>query len=141
MKMSSYRLLQRGVGGVLTACVLVVVPAVVAGLLFEAIVVTRVLDASNNDVTGRSLPPRTVVDDEATVTRSAAAPSGVPDPTGVVDFTLYDNGICNGTVVATDPGEPLAGDTATSASFTTPAAGGTFSYRAHYGGDLNYSPA
>ena len=41
-------------------------------------------------------------------------------------------------MVATDPNKPLVGGTATSVTFTTPAAGGSFSYLAHYNGDANY---
>ena len=40
--------------------------------------------------------------------------------------------------VATDANKPLSGGTATSANFTTPASGGSFSYLAHYNGDANY---
>src|SRR5262249_22599490 len=81
----------------------------------------------------------TVVHDEATVTKTAATPAAVPAPTGTVDFTLYNGGSCNGTVAATDPAKPLnAGGVATSATFTTPAGGGSFSYLAHYNGDANY---
>ena len=81
----------------------------------------------------------TVVHDEATVTRTAATPAAVPNPTGTVTFTLYATARCIGTVVATDPNKPLdASGLATSATFTTPAAGGSFSYLAHYNGDANY---
>src|SRR5262249_39730876 len=46
---------------------------------------------------------------------------------------------CNGSVVSTDPNEPLnASGVATSTTFTTPAASGSFSYLAHYNGDANY---
>jgi hypothetical protein len=56
-----------------------------------------------------------------------------------VTFTLYNNGTCNGTVLATDTNEPLnASGVATSATFTTPNAAGSFSYLAHYNGDANY---
>jgi hypothetical protein len=61
----------------------------------------------------------------------------VPDPTGTVTFTLFDNGTCNGNVVVTDPNEPLVSGTATSTTFTTPSSG-SFSYLAHYNGDANY---
>ena len=77
--------------------------------------------------------------DEATVAKTAGTPAGVPAPTGTVTFTLYDNGTCNGNVLATDANKPLNGSgVATSATFTTPATGGTFSYLAHYNGDANY---
>src|SRR5262249_7501214 len=105
-------------------------------------IVTHVRDANGTDLTGNNqVVPGTVVHDEATVARTADTPAAVPDPTGTVDFTLFTGLTCNGTVVATDPGEPLnASGLATSATFTTPAAGGTFSYLAHYGGDANYPP-
>jgi hypothetical protein len=96
-----------------------------------------VRDAANNDITNTTVAGGTVVHDEATVARAAGTPAAVPDPTGTVDFTLFDNGTCNGNVVATDPGKALVAGTATSATFTTPA-NGSFSYRAHYNGDANY---
>lgn len=102
-------------------------------------VTTNVRDAANNDVTGQSVTGGTVVHDEATVAASSATPAGVPAPTGTATFTLYDNGTCNGNVVATDANEPLdASGLAPSVSFTTPVAGGSFSYTAHYNGDANY---
>jgi hypothetical protein len=104
-------------------------------------VTTKVRDASNNDVTGSTtITPGTVVHDEATVTRTAGTPAGVSaNPTGSVTFTLFNGTGCNGTVVATDSNKPLdAGGVATSATFTTPAAGGPFSYLAHYNGDGTY---
>ena len=76
--------------------------------------------------------------DEATVTRTAATPAVVPNPTGTVTFTLYSSLTCTGTVLATDPNKALNGSgLATSVTFTTPAAG-SFSYLAHYNGDANY---
>ncbi len=106
----------------------------------DVTVVTHVRDAAGVDVTNSTtITPGTVVHDEATVTRTAATPAAVPDPTGTVTFTLFNGTTCNGTVVATDPNKPLgAGGLATSATFTTPAAGGPFSYLAHYNGDANY---
>ena len=57
-------------------------------------------------------------------------------------FTLYTGGTCNGTVVATDSNKALnASGVAKSATFTTPTAGGSFSYLAHYNGDANYPAA
>jgi len=101
--------------------------------------VTHVRDAANNDITNTTVNAGTVVHDEATVAKTAGTPAGVPAPTGSVTFTLYDNGTCNGTVLATDANKPLSSGTATSATFTTPAAtAGTFSYLAHYNGDANY---
>jgi hypothetical protein len=100
---------------------------------------TKVRDAAGNDITGQAVAGGTVVHDEATVAKVAGTPASVPNPTGTVSFTLYNNGSCNGTVVATDPNKPLNGNgVATSATFTTPNGGGSFSYRAHYNGDANY---
>ena len=102
-------------------------------------IVTHVRDAANNDITNTTVPSGTVVHDEATVAKAAGTPAAVPAPTGTVTFTLFNNGTCNGTVVATDPNKPLnASGVATSATFTTPDSGGVFSYLAHYNGDANY---
>jgi hypothetical protein len=103
-------------------------------------VTTKVLDAQNNDITGSTtVNVGTVVLDQATVTSTAGTPAGVPAPTGSVTFTLFSGNGCSGTVVATDPNEPLgAGGVATSATFTTPSTAGSFAYLAHYNGDANY---
>jgi hypothetical protein len=106
-------------------------------------VVTNVLDASNTDVTGSTtIPPGTVVHDQATVGKTASTPAAVPNPTGTVTFTLFNGTGCSGAPVSTDPNEPMnAGGVATSVTFTTPAGGGPFSYQAHYNGDANYPQA
>ncbi len=98
-------------------------------------VTTKVL-AGSTDVTGSTtITPGTVVHDEATV----STPVGAPAATGNVTFTLFNGTTCNGTVVSTDPSEPLNGSgVADSVTFTTPSAGGPFSYLAHYNGDANY---
>jgi len=102
-------------------------------------VATHVRNAANQDITNTTVPAGTVVHDEATVSKAAGTPASVPDPTGTVDFTLYDNGTCNGAVLATDPGKALnASGTATSATFTTPNVTASYSYLAHYNGDANY---
>jgi len=104
---------------------------------------TRVLDAANNDVTGSTtITAGTVVHDEATVTKTAATPAAVPAPTGTVTFALFNGTGCSGVPASTDPNEPLnAAGVATSVTFTTPGAGGQFSYTAHYNGDANYPQA
>jgi hypothetical protein len=102
-------------------------------------VTTVIREPANNDVGGVTLGGGFVIHDEATVTKTSGTPASVPNPTGTVDFTLYDNGTCNGNVVASDPNKPLgATGIATSATFTIPAAVGTYSYLAHYNGDANY---
>jgi hypothetical protein len=104
----------------------------------DDVVTTRVLDATNTEVTNTTVTAGTVVHDEATVAKTANTPAGVPDPTGTVSFTLFDNGTCNGAVVDTDPNVALNAGVATSKDFTTPAANASFSYLAHYNGDVNY---
>ena len=105
----------------------------------DDLVTTKVLDASNTDVTGSTtILPGTVVHDQATVAKTAGTPASVPAPTGTVTFTLFNGTGCSGTTVSTGDTEPLVAGVANSATFTTPAAGGPFSYLAHYDGDSNY---
>ena len=94
-------------------------------------VTTVVRDAAGNDIGNTIVGGGTVVHDEAKVAKATGTPTPVPNPTGTVNFTLYDNGTCDGNVVATDPNKPLnASGTATSATFTTPAVLGPYSYKA-----------
>jgi hypothetical protein len=91
---------------------------------------------------GASITSGTVVHDEATVTKTAATPAAVPAPTGTVTFTLFNGTGCTGAPASTDANEPLnATGAATSVTFTTPGAGGPFSYAAQYNGDANYPQA
>jgi hypothetical protein len=108
-----------------------------------AVVTTRVLDPNGVDLTNnQQVTPGTIVHDEATVAKAPGTPAGVPAPTGTVTFSLFANGNCTAPPQSTDPNEPLnAAGVATSVTFTTPAAGGSFSYRAQYSGDANYPPA
>jgi hypothetical protein len=101
-------------------------------------VTTKVLDAQNNDITGKTVNAGTEVHDQATVTRTAGTPAGVPDPTGSVTFTLFSGSGCSGTELAKEANVPLASGVATSKPFTTPSTAGSFSYLAHYNGDANY---
>jgi hypothetical protein len=96
-------------------------------------VTTHVHDAAHQDVTNAVIPAGTVVHDNAAVTKAAGTPAAVPDPTGTVSYTLYDNGTCNGNVIAIDANVPLGTESST---FTTVA--GMYSYLAHYNGDANY---
>jgi hypothetical protein len=102
-------------------------------------VTTVVRDAADHDVAGTTLGGGVVVHDEATVTKTSGTPSDAPNPSGTVTFTLYDNGTCNGSVLATDANKPLdANGKATTVGFAIPAVVGTYSYLAHYNGDANY---
>ncbi len=101
-------------------------------------VTTQVHNPAHQDITNTAVTGGTVVHDKATVARLAGTPAAVPDPSGSVTFTLYNNGTCNGTVLATSANVALSGGVAESATFTTPNAAGNFSYRAHYNGDANY---
>jgi hypothetical protein len=102
---------------------------------------TFVRDASGNDITGKTdVAPGTVVHDEFTTGTTDPGPPPVPPPGGTVDFTLYGDLTCGnngGAVLATDPGKTVTNGLASSVTFTTPAAGGTFSYLASYNGDPN----
>jgi hypothetical protein len=60
-------------------------------------------------------------------------------PAGTVDFTLFDNGTCNGQILAVDAGKPLSNGIAVSVGFA--ATSGAFSYRAHYNGQAGVYPA
>jgi hypothetical protein len=106
----------------------------------DDVVTTTVRDAANNDITNnQQVTPGTVVHDTATVAEAPGTPAGVPAPTGTVTFTLFANGTCTAPPQSTDANEPLnASGVATSVTFTTPAAAGSFSYLAHYNGDPNY---
>src|SRR5262249_53674475 len=96
-------------------------------------VATHVRDANGSDVTNQTVPAGTPAHDGATGTRLAGPPAGVPDPTGTVTFTLFPGNGCTGNALAPDANKPLnASGLATSATFTTPAAGGQFSYSATY---------
>ena len=103
-------------------------------------VTTRVLNAANADITGTSVAAGTIVHDEATV--AAVAPGGAGTPTGTVNFTLFLSNNCTGTVVASDSGEALNGSgVATSVPFTTPSTPASYSYLAHYNGQVGVYPA
>ena len=80
------------------------------------------------DITGGTVDVGTDVHDKAIVTGSLGT------PTGTVDFTLYDNGACDGTVISTEDNVPLVGGIAESGIYTT-VAEGSFSYMVHYDGD------
>lgn len=83
----------------------------------------------------------TVIHDFAEV--KVKGPGLTLDPTGTVNFYLYDNGTCDGTVVGSDLDVALAGGTpndatatAESKDFSTSALGvGTFSFHADYVSD------
>jgi hypothetical protein len=96
-------------------------------------ILTHVRNAANADITGTSVPAGTVVHDEFT---TGSTVGGTP-PAGTVNFTLYDNGTCNGNVLSTEPGVAVVGGLASSSTFTT-GSSGTFSYLAHYNGDGSY---
>src|SRR5262249_5973816 len=57
----------------------------------DDVVTTHVRDVNGADLTGQTVSTGTIVHDEATVAKAAGTPAGVPDPTGTVNFTLFDN--------------------------------------------------
>lgn len=108
----------------------------------DDVVTTNVRDTGGADVTGTTLAGGTVVHDEATVTKAIGTPAAVPNPTGTVDFTLFNTNNCTGNPIATDPGKALnASGVASSVTFTVPAAAGAYSYLAHYNGQTGVYPA
>jgi hypothetical protein len=72
-----------------------------------------------------------------TALRDVATVSGGFSPTGTVTFRLFSDSGCNAQVFTST--NALTGPTATSGWFT-PAAAGTYWWRAQYGGDVNNNP-
>ncbi|MDQ1425131.1 MAG: large repetitive protein, partial [Acidimicrobiaceae bacterium] len=95
---------------------------------------TDILNASGTVVT--SVVTGTVVHDKVFVSRDAATPAGVPDPTGSVIFHRFATIDCTGSAinqtVALTPGSP---STAITSDFAPTA---NMSYQAEYLGDANY---
>jgi hypothetical protein len=99
------------------------------------IVETEVHDAAHNNITNGSVLLGDVVHDLAIVS------GAVGTPQGTVDFTLYDNGTCDGNVISTENDVALVGGQAESSDYTTDTVG-SFSYMVHYDGDSpTYEPA
>jgi hypothetical protein len=101
----------------------------------DDVVSTKVLNASNADITNTTVSPGTVIHDQATVTKAAGTPASVPAPTGTVTFVLYNTTSCTGTPLSTETDNLVAG-VANAAPVTT--VSGTFGYLATYNGDPNY---
>jgi hypothetical protein len=98
------------------------------------------------DIQGGSVKVGTPIHDLAIVTGTGVP--DVPDPTGTVDFTLYEGLTCEGAVVEEWLDVPLdtgtAGDgisTAESGDFDTLGQPGDYSFSASYSGDTNFPPA
>src|SRR5581483_11725536 len=94
---------------------------------------TQIHDGDHQVVT--SVPLGTAVHDSATVTSANTSFK----PTGTVSFTFYGNGECSGDGVAAGSA-PLDGEgVADGSSVTSALAAGSYSFRAHYGGDSNFN--
>ncbi len=96
-------------------------------------VTTKIMNASNADITGTTVTVGTMIHDEATVS------GGFGMPTGTVDFTLYPNSTCTAPSGSTQTGLSLSGGIANSEALA--ATGTGMSYIAHYSGDSVYDPS
>lgn len=95
---------------------------------------TEVHNDAHADITNGIIAQGENVHDEVTVTGNG------PTPTGTVDFTLYDNLTCDGTVVDSDLGVALVSGVAES-SVQGALSNGGYSYLVNYSGDDNYNEA
>jgi hypothetical protein len=97
--------------------------------------VTKLALTFNPTISTTAQPSSTTV---GNTVADAATISGGYDPTGTVTFNLYDNPDATGTSLFTDT-EPLFGDTASSASYSTTAVGTEY-WVGTYNGDSNNNP-
>ena len=79
-----------------------------------------------------------LVHDSASVL-GLSSPFSVPG--GTIDFTFYPTIDCSGTGAASGSGIALSGGVAHPSSSQGPLSGGSYSFKAHYSGDLNYLAA
>ena len=104
----------------------------------SAAVVTHILDANGNDITGTTVPAQTTIHDTAVVTGTA----GFASPTGTVTFFRFSTIDCTGTsVTETASLTPSTPPTATAQTAPFTPAPGVLSYNAVYNGDANYPPS
>lgn len=97
-------------------------------------ITTTIHNGVHNTVT--TVPAGTTVHDSITVSGSSGT------PTGNVSLNWYTNGTCNGTAADTSGNFALSGGTVDATSFTeTPNTVGSYSFKAHYYGDTNYTAA
>ncbi len=94
---------------------------------------TTIHDATHNPVT--TINVNTVVHDSATVGGTGGT------PTGTVDFTWYTNGTCSAGATSSGTGVALFAGVADPSGTQTPAAAGSYSFKAHYNGDGTYAAA
>ena len=119
----------------------------------QAEIATEIRDAADNNITGTSVIPGTVIHDVAFVTGNQGGPDPGQGGSGscttsrpcTVTFRRFANDSCSGTPTSTE-NKPCVSDglgagscTATSSTFTTVQPPG-YSYLATYNGDSNYPP-
>src|SRR6266566_5128932 len=117
----------------------------------QAEIATEIRDAADNNITGTSVIPGTVIHDVAFVTGNQGGPDPGQGGSGscttsrpcTVTFRRFANDSCSGTPTSTE-NKPCVSDgpgagscTATSSTFTTVQPPG-YSYLATYNGDSNY---
>ena len=97
-------------------------------------VTTAIHNASHNVITTSAAG--------ATVHDSVTVGGGAATATGTVTFDFFSNGTCAGTPTATSSALSLSNGALDATTFTqTPTTEGSYSFKAHYSGDSNYSPA
>ncbi len=95
-------------------------------------IVTTIHDAQHQATT--TVNAGSSVHDSATVSGSG------PTPTGTVDFTFYNNGVCEGQGTAAGS-VALSGGIADPSNTEGPLSAGSYSFKAHYNGDGTYNPS
>src|SRR3989344_6779336 len=108
--------------------------AVVVVVTQAPVVTTSIHDTSHSVAT--SVLAGTTVHDSVTVTGSAGTPAGD------VTFDWFTNGVCEGTPTTTSGTFTLSGGSVDADTFTQgPLNTGGYSFKAHYAGDSNFTPA
>ncbi len=99
-------------------------------------VVTEIHAGTNHSVAVTSVPAGTIVHDKATVSGSGTT------PTGTVTFSWFTNGGCSGSPVASSSALSLTSGAVDATTFPQgPLNAGSYSFKAHYNGDTNYTAA
>ncbi len=97
-------------------------------------ITTTVHDAAHVDQTNAPIAAGT----EVHLVVAVAGKPGQPVAGGTVDISRFENDACTGTAVVVEADLLVVGGSVESAGFVT--TGATFSWRAHYDGDVAYRP-
>ena len=111
-----------------------VTTATISSAPIAGAVVSTTVEDSNNLATSTAAI-NSVVHDSATVSSASG-----PTPTGSVTFSFFNNAICSGNAAATSGALALTSGSVNATGFAQgPLAAGSYSFRASYSGDANYS--